>query len=207
MLPTRNIAEPASRTSFRIRPRRWLQFSIRTLLGVTFAACCLMAWVAHKRDEAAQQQKAYQLILDKHGMTNFGPESARPPWLRLILGEDVSGSGGCIMFGNSEVNDADLAQLSSLRQIQRLSLNKTLVTDKGLVHLGKLSRLADLSLDKTQISDDGLKSLHACHSLEFLSLYGTRTTPAGVESLRAALPYLRVIDRDETDLPALRSRN
>jgi len=172
-----------------------------------FVACCLMAWVAHKRDQAAQQQKAYKVIIDKHGLTNFGPESARSPWLRLILGEDVSGSGGCIEFGDSEVNDADLAQLSSLRQIQRLSLNKTQVTDRGLVHLRKLSRLKYLSLDETQISDDGLKSLHACHSLEWLSLYGTRTTPAGVESLRVALPYLNVIDRDETDRPALRSRN
>ena len=188
MSPTRIVAEPASRTSFRIRPRRWLQFSIRTLLGVTFIACCLMAWVAHKRDEAAQQQQAYQLIVDKHGMTNFGPESARPPWLRLILGEDVSGSGGCIFQELPAIGHGHLP-------------------DKGLVHLGKLSRLKYLNLNKTQISDDGLKSLHACHSLEFLSLSGTRTTPAGVERLRAALPDLHVIDRDETELPALRPKN
>jgi hypothetical protein len=207
MPPTRNIAEPASRSAFRIPPRRWLQFSIRTLLAVMFAACCLAAWVAHKRDQAAQQQQAYQVILTKQGLTNFGPESARSPWLRWILGEDVAASGGCIELGGCDVNDADLAQLSSLGQLTRLSLNKTHVTDRGLVHLGKLSRLRNLSLDETQISDDGLKSLHACHSLECLSLYGTRTTPAGVESLRAALPDLRVIDRDETDLPPLRTRN
>src|SRR5258706_13437953 len=43
-----------------MRPRkRWLQFSLRTLLGVMLAASLLMAWVAHKRDEAAEQRRGY----------------------------------------------------------------------------------------------------------------------------------------------------
>ena len=186
--------------------RRWLQFSLRTLLTVMLGACLLMAWVAHKRGEAAQQRRAYQLIRDKHGESNFGPESARPPWLQWILGEDVTGDGGCVEIGGSDLNDADLAQLTSLRQIRRLSLNGTQVTDRGLVHLKKLSHLRYLELDETQISDEGLESLHACPSLEFLSLYNTRTTPAGVERLRAALPYLNVIDKDENDLPPLKKK-
>ena len=73
MPPATSTAESISPTSVRISPRRWLQFSIRTLLAVMLVACCLMAWVAHKRDQAAQQRKAYQLIVDKHGFTNFGP--------------------------------------------------------------------------------------------------------------------------------------
>ena len=186
--------------------RKWLQFSLRTLLAVMLAASFLMAWVAHKRNEAAEQRRAYQLILAKHGATNFGPESARSPWVRLILGEDVAGLGGCVEIGNSDLSDADLAQLTSLRQIRRLMLNHTQVTDQGLVHLQKLSHLSNLGLDGTQISDEGLESLHACHSLEFLSLYGTRTTPAGVERLRTALPYLNVVDKDETDLPPLKAK-
>ena len=114
--------------------RTWLQFSLRTLLGVMLAACLLMAWVAHKRNEAAEQRKAYQLILDRHGASNFGPESARPPWLQWILGEDVAGTGGCIEFYGPEVSDADLATLTSLRQIRRLSLDRTQVTDRGVAH-------------------------------------------------------------------------
>lgn len=187
--------------------RNWLQFSLKTLLAAMFAACLLMGWVAYKRNEAAEQQRAYQLILAKHGATNFGPESARPPWLQWILGEDVAGLGGCVEIGNSDLGDADLAQLASLRQIRRLMLNDTKVTDRGLVHLKKLSYLRHLGLDETSISDDGLESLHACHSLEYLSLQGTRTTPAGVERLRSALPYLHVIDKDETDLPPLKKAN
>jgi len=187
--------------------RNWLQFSLKTLLGAMFAACLLMGWVAYKRGQAAEQQRAFQLILDKHGATNFGPESTRSPWVQWILGADVAGDGGCVEIGRSDLNDADLAQLTSLRQIRRLALNHTQVTDRGLVHLKKLSHLRYLGLDETQISDDGLESLHACHSLEFLSLYDTQTTPAGVERLRTALPQLNVIDKDENDLPPLKKAN
>lgn len=187
--------------------RNWLQFSLRTLLAVMFAACLLMGWVAYKRNEAAEQRRAYGLILDKHGATNFGPESARPPWLCFILGADVAGLGGCVEIGNSDLNDADLARLTSLRQIRRLMLNHTQVTDRGLVHLQKLSHLNNLGLDETQITDDGLETLHACRSLEFLSLYGTRTTPKGVERLGAALPYLNVVDKDDKDWPPLRAKS
>ena len=187
--------------------RTWLQFSLRTLLAVMLAACLLMAWVAHKRNEAAEQRKAYQLILDRHGASNFGPESARPPWLQWILGEDVAGTGGCIEFYGPEVSDADLATLTSLCQIRRLSLNHTQVTDRGLVHLQKLPHLRYLSLDKTEVSDKGLESLRACRSLEFVSLYGTQTTLEGVQRLRAAVPSVRVIDRDENDLPPLKGKS
>jgi hypothetical protein len=187
--------------------RNWLQFSLRTLLAVMLGASLLMAWVAHKRNEAAEQRRAYQLILDKNGASNFGPESARPPWLQWILGEDVAGTGGCIEFYGPDLNDADLATLTSLRQIRRLSLDRTQVTDRGLVHLQKLPHLRYLSLDETKVTDDGLESLHACHSLEFVSLYGTRTTSAGVERLQTALPDLHVIDKDEMDLPPRKKAN
>jgi len=192
--------------SFPILTRRWFQFSLKTLLALMLAACCLLAWVAYKRSQAAEQKAAYNLIIAKGGATNFGPESTRSPWLRWILGDDVAGEGGCIEFGDSGLNDADLAQLSSLRQIQRLSLNKNQITDKGLAHLRKLPRLKYLSLDETQISDDGLATLRACDSLEWLSLYGTRTTTAGVHSLRAALPHLNVVDANEKDWPALNAK-
>src|SRR5690242_4048430 len=89
--------------------RNWLQFSLRTLLGVMLGASLLMGWVAYKRNEAAEQRRAYQLILDRHGASNFGPESARPPWVQWILGQDVAGTGGCIEFYGPEVSDADLA--------------------------------------------------------------------------------------------------
>ena len=187
--------------------RKWLQFSLRTLLGVMLAASLLMGWVAHKRNEAAEQRRAYQLILDKHGASNFGPESARSPWLQWILGEDVAGTGGCIEFYSPDLCDADLATLTSLRQIRRLSLDRTHVTDRGLVHLQKLAHLRHLSLDETKVTDHGLESLQACQALEFLSISRTQTTPAGVERLRAALPYVHVIDKDENDLPPLKGKS
>lgn len=186
--------------------RTWLQFSLRTLLGIMFAASLLMGWVAYKRGEAAEQQRAYQLINKKHGASNFGPESNRSPWVQWILGTDVAGAGGCVELSSSDLNDADLAQLISLRKIRRLSLSRTQVTDRGIAHLRKLPHLRHLSLDETKITDEGLKSLHSCHELEFLSIGDTQTTPAAVERLRAAVPSVMVIDKDLNDLPPLKPK-
>jgi hypothetical protein len=185
--------------------RGWRQFSLRTLLAAILVAGCLMGWVAYERGLAADQQAAYKLIIAKRGLTNFGPQSARSPWVRAILGEDVAAEGGCVEFGDSSLTDDDIARLCSLRSLQRLSLQKNPITDKGLLHLSKLPRLKYLSLDETNITDTGLKSLHGCESLELLTLYGTRTTDAGVQALRTARPNVNVVDAADNDWPPLNS--
>jgi hypothetical protein len=183
---------------------RWLQFRLRSLLAVMLAACCGLGWVAYLRGQAAEQQAAYDLIIAKRGLlTNFGRESARGPWLRTILGKDVAARGGCVEFDRSGLTDADLARLSSLRGLQRLSLSQNPLTDQGVTHLSKLRQLRYLSLEETNVSDAGLESLHACQSLEYLSLYRTRTTTAGVQRLRTACPHANIIDADDKDWPPL----
>jgi Leucine Rich Repeat (LRR) protein len=186
---------------------RWLQFSLRTLLAAMLGACCLLGWVAYERGQAAQQRAAYELIVAKGGATNFGPESTRSPWVRWIVGEDIVCERGCIEFSQSGLTDADLAKLSSLSQIDRLSLNENPITDQGLVYLSKLRHLRYLSLDESSITDDGLASLRACQSLQVLSVGRTRTTTAGVQRLRADLPNLNVIDASEQDWPPLKMKN
>jgi len=200
---TKSMAEP-----FILKPHRrsWWQISIRSMLAATLIASVLMAWVAHKRAQAAEQRRAYQIIVDKHGATNFGLVSSRSPLLRLILGEDVSGGGHCVEFHGKELNDDDLKTLTSLRQIRRLALYRTRVTDKGLVHLRNLSKLRYLNLDETDISDEGLRSLHACRSLEWVSLHGTRTTPAAAQKLRQAIPNLSLTDANDNEFPALNEK-
>lgn len=187
-------------------PRRWGQFSLRFMLICMLVAGCGFAWVAAKRQQAAEQRAAWQLIMKKGGMTNFGPESARSPWLCWLLGADVAAQGGCCEFAGSKLTDADLAQLSALSNLNRLSLQSNQITDRGVARLSKLSHLRHLSLDDTDITDAGLDSLHTCRSLEWLSLYHTQTTPAGVERLRQAIPHLNVIDTNDNDLPPLATK-
>ena len=186
---------------------RWRQFSLRTLLIGMLVACCFLGWVAYKRSQAAEQQAAFRLILDKKGACNFGPESSRPAWLRWILGDDVAAEGGCLEFSGSGATDADVARLCSLQTLQRFSLGSNPITDQGVRHLETLPRLKYLSLDETKISDAALQSLQRCKSLEFVSLYKTQTTPAAVQALRAALPNLNVLDTDDNDLPPLSAQS
>jgi hypothetical protein len=201
---TSQIAEPTVKCSPVLRPGRWRQFSLRTLLLFTLAASVLSSWIAYKRNEAAQQQAAYRLIKAKGGASNFGPESARPVWLRWILGADVAAAGGCIEFYRPELTDADVATLTSLHNLQRLSLDRNPVTDRGIAHLARLPRLQFLSLEATQITDAGLESLRRCKSLQMLTLTNTQTTDAGVRQLQSALPELEIYDANEKEWPALK---
>lgn len=182
--------------------RRWFQFSLRTLLALTLVSSCFLAWVAAERARSADQRAAWQLIVNKGGMTNFAPKPTRPPWLSWLLGEDVNCEGDCVEFGSSRLTDEDVATLTIFRRVSRLSLNHNPVTDRGIAHLRKLTELKYLSLDETKITDAGLDSLHDCRKLELVTLDRTRTTTAGVERLREALPNVVVIDADMKEWPA-----
>ena len=167
------------------------------------AASFLLAWIAYKRGQAAEQQAAYRMIIAKGGATNFGPESARPHWLRWILGDDVAAQGACAELSACKLTDAEVRQLTALRNLSRLSLDRTPVTDQGVAFLPRFRHLKYLSLSETNISDASLESLRACRELEWLMVDRTRTTDAGIQKLRAALPGLTIVDANDKEWQAL----
>src|SRR4051794_14496989 len=71
------------------------------------------------------------------------------------------------------VDDAALAHLRALPQLQVLELNGTRVTDAGLAHLRGLARLRELTLFRTPITGAGLAHIKGLAALEKLNLVGT----------------------------------
>lgn len=82
-----------------------------------------------------------------------------------------------------QINDASLAFLKKLGQLETLSLNNTRVTDAGLAHLKTLNKLEFLSLLSNDISGEGLRHLGKL-PLRRLFLAGTKVDDAGLQSLR-----------------------
>ena len=78
------------------------------------------------------------------------------------------------------IDDAGLANLKGLTDLQSLSLDGTRITDAGLVNLKGLTSLTDLSLDNTEVGDAGLAQLVALKNLRKLSLDHTSVTDAGL---------------------------
>lgn len=91
-----------------------------------------------------------------------------------------------------------LKELSSLKELERLSLNSCDVTDEALLGIRGCTSLRFLSLGSNKITDEGLKSLSALKQLEELHLHGNPAiTDDGLPRLRG-LAQLQVLSLDGT---------
>jgi hypothetical protein len=72
--------------------------------------------------------------------------------------------------GGANMDDAGLAYVGKLVDLEELHLSKTQVTDRGLVHLKDLKHLKTLILSNTKITDEGLKHLAGLTDLKRLDL-------------------------------------
>jgi hypothetical protein len=202
--------------------RRRFQFSIRSLLVLVLAVAIPCSWLATKRQQAARQREAYD-VLRKFGHVSYDfPSSSRPAepapaWLRKMLGDDFFVDveficfGGGPEFGDVElayvgdlsalksftcfdgaVTDAGMVHLNGLTNLQFLFLGFPQITDAGLVHLKGLTNLRSLSLDCPRITDAGLEHLAGFTQLEELSLSDTQVTDESVKKLHQTLANCRI---------------
>ena len=153
--------------------RRWLQFSLRTLLVLMLALGCVCGWLASKIKRAREQREAVKAIEELGGRVDWKPASGgmirtAAAWVGKLMGEDWSVDVGAVYLTGTPVTDAGLEHLRGLTQLQLLSLDSTRVTDAGLAHLRGLTQL------------------------EVLYLISTRVTDAGVNELKKALPKVRI---------------
>lgn len=96
-------------------------------------------------------------------------------------------------FGGTDVQDAVLADVGKLADLERLYLNGTQVTDEGLKHLAGLKKLAHLDVSQTQVSDEGLKQLARLPVLQTVIVRGTYgISRDGVDAARKIKPRLLV---------------
>ncbi len=91
-----------------------------------------------------------------------------------------------ITFYRSNVRDADLAHLSSLRNLESLDLKRTTISSRGLVHIRPLLSLKKLSIgeDPSKITDDGIEHLAGLINLEELDLSRSNITDAALVHLK-----------------------
>jgi hypothetical protein len=154
------------------RSRRWLQFSIRTLLVLVMLLCvALSMWVvpAERRRRAVAAVEALGgavIFVDRHKIN----ESSSIVFIRRWL-------------PHAYVDEAEVVDFN---------FSDTEVTDAGLAHLQGLASLQGLDLSNTQVTDAGLAHLQQLKSIRWLFLRNTEVTDAGVAKLRNALPNCRV---------------
>lgn len=149
------------------RRRRWLRYSLITLLVLVLVAGIAMTWFAHRLQRSARQHEAVEAILATGGGVEFDfevdqagnplpkPEFPGPAWLRSWVGDDI-----CSNVVEAEVQtDTALTGVKDLPQLRRLHLFSKGITDAGLQHLEQLPQLKVLFVEKTQVTEQGILKL------------------------------------------------
>ena len=174
--------------------RRWLQYSLGTLLVFVTVCAIPCSWLSVKMRQAESQREAATAIEKLGGVAEWDYKaSAQPAWLRKVLGDDFFGSVGRVYLQRTKVTDTGLEHLKGLSQLQSLMLDNTHVTDAGLKNLEGLSQLQSLGLDGTNVTDAGLENLKGLSQLQYLDLGGAPVTDAGLEHLKG-LAKLQTLD-------------
>jgi hypothetical protein len=172
-----------------LRPR----FQLRSLfILISLTAVGLGVWQTLLRPYRSQAE-AFALL------AKLKPEietrAGGPEWLHGIAGADKFQDVVMVKLEHHKLQDADLAPLARLPQLERLYLAGTPLTDKGMAHLAPLHKLQRLSLWGTKITDEGLKHLRECRDLEVLDIHDTRLTKGCLVHLQE-MPHLRELHFD-----------
>jgi hypothetical protein len=156
-------------------PRRWLQFSLRTLLVLTaLAAGAMLAWRAYV--EPYRRQRQTLALVEQLG-ARCQTEIA-PGWLRRILGGD-------------------------LQNIVLLDLSDCDEPDRYIEPVAALPDVHTLVVGGPAFGDEHLRRLRGLTSLRWLILDTTSVTEERVSEIRRALPQAEVFVSDRRAIDAL----
>lgn len=148
--------------------RRWMQFSIGTMLiGLT----TLCVWLASQVGQARRQRDAITELHKFHVAVLYREPDAGQPLdggggqelLGLTFREPVDYVGfqhAHRLFADPQARATALSLLQHLRGLKRVSLEGMPVTDKELMSLTGLTGLRKLNLMYTEVTDAGVAELH-----------------------------------------------
>jgi len=121
--------------------------------------------------ELARLKKLTMLAVDGTNVTDASLRTMRESGLLHAL---------CRVYGKGN-RPSDRPK--SVEEVYHLDLRDTQVTDAGLRELGSLKNLTYIDLTRAKVTDKGLKDLVGFKNLTSLHLFGTMVTEAGLKEL------------------------
>ena len=191
--------------------RRWLQFSLRTMLIVTavFSAWLAFVYVPAKRADRAikaLQAVGVQVSYDYQHVSgtarhlySFRVPQPGSPFLRAIFGDGFFQHADGIMLNNKPLKAEDVKLVERLPTISELWFDGCGIGDESMVYFSNLRNLDFLLLRDNHITDLGLAKLEQLTALETLDLTNNRITDDGLVFL-GKLTNLKTLWLDATDI-------
>jgi hypothetical protein len=180
--------------------RRWLQYSLRTILIAVSITCVALAIIGHHY----RTRRAAVRAIDELG-GGYSIHLQGPAWLRKLVDDDkyfynlrrISlGRPDSPCKAERPFNDEELAavidHINVFRGPRMLDFQGSPITDEGLRHLQRVRDLEILWLDSTPITDAGLLHLASISTLKQIQLTGSKVTDEGVAKLQRSLPNCHV---------------
>lgn len=199
-----NVNEPeAPKAAAPKSKRRWLRFSLRTLLIVMLLLAVSFAWVAKRmREKQLEREAIAEMEEDGKSLVEVNPDVfCKPPplpvvWLERWLGDGFfEDTRGLSLSGNTDMCMAHIANFPSLRELWVVDSH---ATEEGLSSLKDLHYLEALRLSYGTFShasydndkEAALDFLDNMPHLIYLQLEGVRPTESGRQRIKC-LPKLR----------------
>ena len=179
--------------------RRWLRFSLRGLLIASTLMGAIVGWLVGKWKSTNDRRQAIQNIAALDGFVVsssghiFGSYAQNAGLHVTELDDfDIWSEVVSVHIGSfrKPAENADLACLAELPEIELLNLYGVNITNDGLVHLSYLSKLRRLSLKNTSVTPHGLSVYENLRNLELLGLWEASVTDSTLQCLDA-LPGLK----------------
>ncbi len=149
--------------------RRWLRYSLITLLVLVVVAGIAATWIGRTMQAWARRTEMMETIVNAGGRVRLDlkiDESGNPiaeakphgsTWLRPFMGSDDLGSN--IVEAEVTTDDA-LKGIECLPNLRILVLSSSRITDAGLWHLERLIHLKTLCLNSTKITEQNILKFH-----------------------------------------------
>ena len=166
--------------------RRWLQFSLRGLLGVMVFFALGLGWIASERRKVWLEERAVEEIERLGGVALRVDEVAAdvsgllvsirtPAWKRRLFGENYSRPVASVEF-EPGIGAEAVALLGPLRKLTSLKLVGARIGDEEVTAILRHPELWELELSATDITDAGAERLGELPKLTVLRLDHTAIT-------------------------------
>lgn len=171
--------------------RRWLQFSLRTLLGYLFFVPVGLAWYVRARHKSLKQWEAVRALQAAGGQLTVMYDEELPeeeeilpaPGWQQLLGIDLPQDSTFLHWERGTFTEEHAKHLDELPQLIMIAI-ETDASPEIVPYLVRLPKLQSLVISRSKFTDESIEQLAHSPRLNYVILTSSLVTDQGLEHLK-----------------------